>query len=57
MPWPALGKLTRFILTWPFPFRQDVVRRPLERYRSLVVLLLKAFHLRFPRPRPSSQAG
>jgi hypothetical protein len=39
--WRSLGKLARSILWWPFPFRLTEVKRPLERFRVLAVLLLR----------------
>jgi glycosyltransferase involved in cell wall biosynthesis len=44
--WRGLGKLARSLLAWPFPFRAGDTRRPLERGRLLLVLLLRACGLK-----------
>jgi glycosyltransferase involved in cell wall biosynthesis len=46
--WWSLCKLIQSFVTWPFPYSVGIVRRPLERHRMFVVLLLRLLGLKAP---------
>jgi glycosyltransferase involved in cell wall biosynthesis len=50
----AVARMSRSFLLWPFSYRASEMATPIERLKSLVVILMRLLRIRRSRPRPEA---